>query len=324
MGGLNHSPNYAYNKAALIFNPYAGKLSRAERLLERTTELFLEHGLNISLIPTTGPGSAGDIAKEQIDEGCDLIIAAGGDGTINEVANGLALTDVPLGILPGGTANVLANELGLDMNFERLVSLMQSFVPTSVATGLLSVPDRPDRHFMLMAGAGLDAQIVYNLDPGLKAATGKLAYYLGGFSQVFRPIPEFTVQVDDHEYPASFALISRVRNYGGDLEIARGASLMRNDFEVVLFRGKHGTDYLKYLLGVAMQRVEKVDGCTVLRGTKITCADPEAEGVYVQVDGELAGTLPLTAQIVPTGIKLLVPPQYLAKEQAQHASLVPV
>ncbi len=172
-----------------------------------------------------------------------------------------------------------------------------------------------------MAGVGLDADIVSRLNLDLKAAAGKLAYYVGGFSQVLRTIPEFEVIVDGAVYQASFALISRVRNYGGDLEIARGASLLRNDFEVVLFRGTLAMQYLPYLLGVALKRLHHIKGCTVLRGEKVSCQGSTGEPVYVQVDGELAGRLPVTTEIIPGALTLLVPPEYHARELAFAASI---
>jgi diacylglycerol kinase (ATP) len=153
-----------------------------------------------------------------------------------------------------------------------------------------------------------------NLD--LKAALGKLAYYVGGFSQVFRSLTEFEVTVDGKKYEASFALISRVRNYGGDLEIARGASLLRNEFQVVLFRGKHSLRYLPYLAAVSLRFAERMSGCTFVYGRSVTCHAPQGEGVFAQIDGELVGKLPMSAEIVPDALTLLLPAAYVTKEQA--------
>ena len=130
-------------------------------------------------------------------------------------------------------------------------------VPVRISVGSLRQGFEQRRTFLCMAGAGLDAEIVCNVDLDLKAAVGKLAYYIGGFGQVFRPLTEFEVSIDGKKYEASFALISRVRNYGGDLEIARGASLLRDDFEVVLFRGTQSLQYLPYLVGVAFGQLQR-------------------------------------------------------------------
>ena len=244
----------------------ARRLSRSQHLLQRTIELLKGQGIEASLVGTTGPGTAGVQAKRQIEAGCDLIFAAGGDGTINEVANGMLHSSVPLAILPGGTANVLARETRIPVNMLKAAERITKYVPTKIATGMLRVGNFENRSFLCMAGAGLDASIVCSVNLDLKAAIGKLAYYLGGFSQVLRPLSEFEVTVDGKKYEASFALVSRVRNYGGDLEIARGASLLRNQFEVVLFRGKQSFQYLPYLVGVAAGFVERMSGCTIVRG----------------------------------------------------------
>ena len=304
--------------AAIIYNPTAGRMARGVRSLQRTIEILLKNGIHAELVPTTGPGTASVQVQRKIEAGCDLVIAAGGDGTINEVVNGMAHSRVPLAILPGGTANVLARELRMPIHLEKAASQIVRLQPCRIAAGRLSVPNRSDRLFLLMAGAGVDAQVVYHLNLDLKAFAGKVAYYVGGFGQVFRPISEFGVTVDGKHYEASFALISRVRNYGGDLEIARHASLLRENFEIVLFQGKLSVGYLRYLLGVALKRADKMKGCTVLRGQTVTChASPD--DIYVQVDGELSGKLPFTAEIVPNAVTLLVPQAYLAREQSLSA-----
>jgi len=302
--------------AAVIYNPVARTLSRNGHLLQRSIDALAAQGIGAKLVATTGPNSAGMQARQQIDEGCDLILAAGGDGTINEVANGMLHTGVPLGILPGGTANVLARELKLAMNMFSVAQNIVHMTPVLISTGCLRIRNNERRTFLCMAGAGLDAQIVCDVDLDLKAAIGKLAYYIGGFGQVFKPLTEFEVSVDGKQYEASFALISRVRNYGGDLEIAKGASLLRDDFEVVLFRGKQSYQYLPYFVGVALGQTAKLSGCTIVHGRTVSCQQVGSKDVFAQVDGELVGKLGVTAEIVPAALTLLMPPVYLAKEQA--------
>ncbi len=304
-------------RAAIIYNPVARGLARHRHLLQRTIGLLAQQGIDATLIPTIAPGSAGAQAKRQIEEGCDLILAAGGDGTINEIVDGMLHTGVPLGILPGGTANVLAREVHLPIHMGRAASLISALTPCSISVGLVKVNGAAARSFVCMAGAGLDAEIVSRINLDLKVAAGKLAYYVGGFGQVFRPIYEFEVVVDGKQFEASFALVTRVRNYGGDLEIARDASLMRDDFAVVLFRGKVSARYLGYLVGVATGQVHRMKGCTILRGQSVTCLPPQNQQIYAQIDGEFAGKLPMTAEIVPNALTLLLPSDYLARERSR-------
>jgi diacylglycerol kinase (ATP) len=303
-------------RAAIIYNPVARALARRQHLLQRTIELMARQGIRAELICTTAPGTASIQARRQIEAGCDLIVAAGGDGTINEVANGMFDSNVPLAILPGGTANVLARETRMPIDFLKVASQLSTFRPVRIAAGVLHLGNLGQRSFLCMAGAGLDAGIVHDLNLDLKAALGKMAYYVGGFSQAFRSLPQFEVTVDGQQYEASFALISRVRNYGGDLEIARGASLLRNTFEVVLFRGTQALQYVPYLLGVALKQTHRMQGCTTLRGRSVTCRQVAGQDIFVQVDGELAGKLPVTAELLPNALTLLVPSDFLVREQS--------
>jgi len=309
-------------RAAIIYNPVARGLLRRQHLLQRSITALQEQGLETKLVGTAGPCTAGVQARTEIERGCDLIAVVGGDGTINEVADGMLHTGVPLAVIPGGTANVLAREMRIPIHMERAALQISRMRQVRIAVGRLRSFETEARSFVCMAGVGLDAEIVSNLNLGMKAALGKLAYYLGGFAQVFRPLPEFEVTVDGRPYEASFALISRVRNYGGDLEIARGASLLRPDFEVVLFRGTMSFQYLPYLVGVTLGYAQKMKGVTVLRGHSITCQRAPAQPVYVQLDGELAGSLPAAVDILPEALTLLVPPEYIVREQQYHA--VPV
>jgi diacylglycerol kinase (ATP) len=316
MMGLD-TPHSSYRRAVIIYNPFAGRLARRERRLERSVKILAEQGTNATLIPTTGPNTASRIAKRVVNEGADLIVVAGGDGTINEVVNGVAHSNVPVAILPGGTANVLAHELGVNRGIEQAAAGLSQLQPCRITLGLLSCGDFK-RYFLSMAGIGLDAHIVYNLNLDLKAAVGKLAYYAAGMLQVFRPLPQFEVDVMGRRRSCGFVLVSRVRNYGGDLEIARGASLLSNDFEVVLFEGKSSVSYLRYLAGVAFRFLHRVPGCTFLRASTLCCEAAQDTAVYSQIDGELACRPPLMLEAVPDALTLLVPAAFLAREQAMR------
>ena len=222
---------------------------------------------------------------------------------------------VPLGILPAGTANVLATELGLGRNIERAAKLIPQCLPQRIAVGRLD-SGFGARHFLSMAGIGFDAHIVYHLSARLKTRLGKGAYWLGGFAQVVRRFPEFEIEVDAGTRAAcSFALVSRVRNYGGDFEIATSASLLQDQFEVVLFRGRHSISYLKYVLGMVTGRLAGMRGVSFLSGRSVRVSHPADQRVYIQVDGENAGRLPASIVLAPEALTLLVPPAYL-----RHAS----
>jgi len=274
-------------------------------------------------IATTGPGHAGEIARQEVERGAELILVAGGDGTINEAVNGMANSDVPLGILPAGTANVLANELGIGNTMERAAAALPDTVQERVALGTIeNAVEGSPRYFLMMAGAGLDADIVYHLNPRLKEATGKVAYWIGGFSKVGRRIPEFTVEANGREFRASFALLSRVRNYGGDLEIAPTISLLDDEFEMVLFEGESSFGFLKYMLAVVVHQQQTMRGVTILRTRQAVFSGLQDSKIHVQVDGEYAGVAPARVEIVPNALTLLVPPGFRARRPASIPTTV--
>jgi diacylglycerol kinase family enzyme len=201
----------------------------------------------------------------------------------------------------------------------RAAAQFNSLVPVRVATGLLQGPNhRAGRYFLLMAGVGLDAYIVYNLNLEWKARMGKLAYWLAGFSQVGKRIEEFDVTVDGQGYRAGFALCSRVRNYGGDLEIARGANLLADDFEMVLFQGESVSRYLGYFAALVAGRLDRTPGVTVLRARHVEFGRPDNPEVYIQIDGEGVGRPPAAVSVVPESLTLLVPDHFLRLAQSRR------
>ena len=271
-------------------------------------------GYSISVVPTTGPCTAGDIACQAIREGSELILAAGGDGTLNEVIQGMAHSTVPLGVLPAGTANVLATEIGLGRDLNRAAEIIPKCVTRRIALGRLDYDAGP-RYFLSMAGVGFDAQIVYDLNSGLKERLGKAAYWVAGFAHALKRFPEFEVEMDGKARGiGSFVLASRVRNYGGDFEIARHASLAADRFEVVVFRGRHALPYFKYLCGMVAGRLEGMGGVSFSTGLEVRVSDPAGRRIHLQVDGEYAGRLPASIVLMPNALTLLVPPDYANRE----------
>ncbi len=274
------------------------------------------------LVPTFGPGTATDLARKHIAKGVELIVAAGGDGTINEVVEGMVPSEVPLGILPAGTANVLASETGMSTHLERAARNLCNYLPERLSLGRVHFNDgQPkSRHFLLMAGVGLDARVIYNLSAPLKNSLGKLAYWITSFGLMGRHLEEFTVAIDGAIYRCSFALVSKVRNYGGDLTIARDTSLFDDEFEVVLFEGENSLHYIPYFMGVVFNRLRGMKGVTIRRAAKLTFQPGRDARVYVQVDGEFAGHLPASIEIVPNALNLLLPPGYRQSVKLGQAS----
>ena len=250
---------------------------------------------------------AGAMARSHAAGGADLIVVAGGDGTINEVAEGMLNSPVPLAVLPAGTANVLATEMKLGRNLESVARGIGELRPQRISVGHVACTDGVSRHFLLMAGVGLDAHVVYRVNAALKAKAGKFAYWVAGWSLLGKRLAEFDVEMDGERRRCSFALLSKVRNYGGDFEIARSVTLLQDQFEVILFEGATASRYVKYFAGMALNKLGGMSGVTVVRADRVKISGARA---HVQIDGELGGTLPAEFRIVPGALTLLVPPTY--------------
>jgi diacylglycerol kinase family enzyme len=163
-----------------------------------------------------------------------------------------------------------------------------------------------------MAGVGFDARTVRIVDPALKRRIGKFSYWLYAFQQIGVRLPSFRVRVSGREYLSSFALVSRVRNYGGDLAIARRANLLEDRFAIVLFSGESTLLYVKYLLGAVFNALDHMHGVRVLEATNVEVEPLGGESLDLQLDGEHAGFGAARFEIVEGHIRLLIPAPYLS------------
>ncbi len=293
-----------FRNAALIHNPMAGRTRWGQRAqLHRAIELLEAHGMEVTRVETPGPGGATALANRELATGRDLIIVSGGDGTINEVVNSMAGSSIPLAVLPGGTANVLAKELGLPWNLWRAAEYIPRGVVRRIALGRAG-----ERYFIAVAGAGADANIVYQLHRRNGPHLGIVSYWLESFRQLLvYPFPEFTVQIAGESLAATLVVVSRTKHYGGPIQITRRADLFGGDFEVCLFPPRFRGRYLTYFLAQGAGMLERFPEVRFLRARKVR-AESASRRVHVQVDGELAGELPTEFAIVPDALSLLVPP----------------
>lgn len=281
--------------------------------MARVVEALRAAGHRVSARETSAPGSAVGIARRCLEAGADLILAFGGDGTLNEAANGMVGTDVPLGVIPAGTANVLARELGLPRRGPAVAARIGELAPLRIHVGLLRPSGAPPRHFLLMAGAGFDGHIVYHLDVGLKARLGEIAYWVSAAKEIVRRQDEFDALVNGRRIRCTFALASRVKNYAGYMRIATGASLLRDDFQVAIFQGRSTLRYYGvYLFAVLAGLTHRTRGIAYMYSPRLELAPPPGPDIHVQVDGEYAGRLPASVEIVRDALTILAPPGFAA------------
>ncbi len=301
--------------ALLIHNPNAGGGGGKRRgTIETARHIFAAGGIESELAETTGPGHATEIAHRAASEGRGLVIACGGDGTLNEVINGLAGHQnghrVPLALLPGGTANILAKELDLPWDIPTAAEKLVRGTVKEIALGLATPLEQPEKkkYFLSVGGAGPDGMIVYSLDLELKARLGILAYWWQGAREVLRySFPHFRIVIGDQKLDASLAIVGRTKNYGGPFKITTGADLFEDQFEIMALTTQSGLRYLSYLPTLWMGNLRGTDGVHFHKSDSVICEPLDKNPVYAQVDGEPLARLPVEFKIVPRALKLLVP-----------------
>src|SRR5437763_2013249 len=292
--------------ALLIHNPNAGNGGKGRRrTLDTARHIFAARGIESELAETTGPGHATEIAQRAASEGRGLVIACGGDGTLNEVINGLAEQSnghrVPLALLPGGTANILAKELDLPWDIPGAAKKLVEGEVKDVALGLATPLEQPEkrRYFLSVAGSGPDGMIVYAIDLGLKARVGILAYWWQGACEVLRyKFPHFRVVTEGQRLDVSLVVVGRTKHYGGPFQITTEADLYADHFEMMALTTKSGFRYLSYLPSLWRGKLRGTNGVHFWKGNSIVCEPLDASPIYAQVDGESLARLPVEFKIV--------------------------
>src|SRR5262244_4061790 len=302
--------------ALLIHNPNAGGGGAARRAqLDEARKILGARGIQADLAETTGPGEATEIARRAGHDGRQLVIACGGDGTVNEVVNGLAGSQnghrVPLALLPAGTANVLAKELELSWEIPTAADQIARGEVRDIALGLATPLEQPEkaRYFLSVAGAGPDGRITYAVDLELKARMGIFAYWWQGAVEVLQyKFPMFRVKTQDQSIDGSLVIVGRTKHYGGPFKITTEADLYEDQFELAVLTTQSGLRYLSYLPTLWFGNLRNADGVHFVKADTLIC-EPlnEEEPVYAQVDGEPLSRLPVEFKIVPRALKLLVP-----------------
>jgi diacylglycerol kinase (ATP) len=303
----NSSLRMPQRRAILISNPKTGRyVARRPAQLEALCDYLRAHGVAVKHVATKGPGDATQIAARAANDGYSEVIVSGGDGTINEALQGMIGTEARLAILPRGTGNVLARELELPLNARGAIEVIARGRARKLHLGCaIDEATGAKRYFFLMAGIGLDAEVVSRVRPGLKKRIGKAAFWYSGLGHLadWEPVP-FEIKIADESYSATFATIGKAARYGGDLCVTPRARIDRPEFEICLVDSRSRLRYLA-LLSQAMRGGMRGDkrGIRFLHATRAQASGNTA----VQVDGELIGRLPMTFEIAPHSIEVIVP-----------------
>lgn len=291
-------------RSVLIYNPTAGRQRHAE-LLDPILAALRKGGLDVEPVPTGGPGQATVLARERAEAGAECVIAFGGDGTVREVAAGLLAspdTDAALGILPGGTVNLLGLSLGLPRDPLAAAKLLPRLRPQAIDVGLVN-----EAPFLMMISAGLDSSVLAALDTRLKWRFGKGAILWQGLREWWRyPYPRFQILADGEPFEASFVAVSNIPYYGGAYALAPGARPHDGRLDLVLFRGGGRLETIGFatdlLRGAHVRRAD----VTVRHVQEVVFESPS--GAIAQIDGDVCEErLPLTVRIAPRPLRVMAP-----------------
>ncbi len=286
-------------EAVIIGNPKAGRAGR-EDYLKRYAEILRSGGLNVEVWPTERPQHATELAALA---GARLVIAAGGDGTVNEVVNGLE-TDATLGILPLGTANVMARELGLPLKAEAACKRILAGRERRIDVGVATDRKGRDRRFTCMAGLGFDAHVVNEVTPGLKRYLKILAFPLAALKVYLEgDLPPLHVMHGEKTYKTQFAIVANGQYYGGEFRVAEDAALATGKLEVVLVDRVGRLLRADILTRILAKKPLDRSMCS-FTATGLRATSPGAQ-VPVQLDGEVWGRLPMSFRIEPGALKVV-------------------
>ncbi|MGA8557542.1 MAG: diacylglycerol kinase family protein [Candidatus Acidiferrales bacterium] len=309
--------SHAIKDALLIYNPTSGtRRHRRFSEIEQAVRILKDNGIAVELASTTATGTAQGIARQAVSQRRGMVIACGGDGTINEIVNGLAGSHVPMALLPAGTANILAKELGIPWDIPHAARLIKKGVIRRIALGLATStngshsPQMPPegRYFLSVAGAGPDGAIVNAVNAELKKRAGVLAYWAEGARQlVSYDFPEMRVHCNGEVRRASIIVVGRTVNYGGPFKITTGASLYEDSFEFLTHSTRSRLCYLACLPALWLGKLRSMSGIDAWKHTEAICESANGAAVFAQVDGEPVGKLPISFRIVPAALSLVTP-----------------
>lgn len=286
----------------VIHNSLAGLKRR--RVLERTCDLLRSNGAGVRLEHADSLDADARLAAAAVDDGnFDAVVAAGGDSTVRGVAAGLAGTAMPLGIIPAGTGNVLAEEIGLARDPDATARCLLHGRAVEITGGSAS-----GETFYEMAGAGFDARVLARLDIALKQRIGKLAYAGPILTELLRSQPRFEVEIDGHPMSCTWAIVSNVSRYAGGFMLVPGRSIQADGFHAVVVDARSRASMLGVLLALAAGRIDAHPGVTIVPCRRVRVRG--AGAMAAQLDGEPISASILDVSPSPRPLRLIVPDSF--------------
>jgi diacylglycerol kinase (ATP) len=290
-------------KVSIIANPVSGRGS-AFRAVERYVANWRHPGWEVEVLTTHNRNHAGLLAEGLLERGTDLLAICGGDGTINEVVSRVPDPPFPVAILPAGTANVVARELGLPLNPVGALKIALNRSIKRVDLGELR--PHPGRRFLFVAGIGLDAYIVSKVPSKLKAKLGIAAYVITTVRclQSYN-FPEFNITAGGESLTATSCVIANAKSYGGGLLFTPAAEMNNGFLDVLVLQGKRRLELAYFLFQAWRGKPEMRDWTHRFRASSLRIEGPR--DIFIQTDGELAGGLPRDISIIPSIFPIVTP-----------------
>ena len=313
------------HKALLLYNPASGtrREARAQQVA-RIAQVFRSAGVELETCVTTHSGSATQQAQAGATAGFDTIIVCGGDGTVNVAMNGLVLSgsQAALGVVPLGSGNLLASDLGLPANPVAAAKALLKYTPREIRPGFLDYQQKTSpqrRNFIVAAGVGADAELMYRTAASSKHRFGRMAYFIEMARMTrYGKFPMFDVEWKDeqdqlHRDQVSLAMAIRARSFPGLLRFVNlESAITRDDFRLLLFRTNKVRHFLNYFASVASGRNWNVQQVNVVFSRWFRCSNSGPNDIHCEADGEALGRLPVEGGIDERTFRLLMPAEQLA------------
>src|SRR5688572_3163575 len=276
-------------RLAIVVNPTSGG-GRVYKRIKAHLDAWPHPEWKIEVFVTLSAGHAGELVQELLPNPPDRLAICGGDGTIHDVVSEVPSPPFPVAILPAGTANVLAREIGIPLDPVRALEIALHGVERRLDLGFLN--SRNARRFLLMTGIGFDAYAVFKVQSRVKRRIGIGAYYIAALQCLLTShVPEFQVTTEHDSLSATTCTVANARSYGGGLVLTPEASMSDGVFDLIVVKSKERLFYARFLLSAWHGKPQNTPEVRSLRAQKVKVEGPR--GVWVQADGELIGTLPL-------------------------------
>ena len=310
---IDARPREGLSRVFVVLNPMAGSCTAAD-VRSAIKRHFVAEVWTSEVYETTGKERVVDIVRATLDHGCDLVIAAGGDGTVSDVADALVHTDVPLGIIPVGTANVLARELGIPLALDAACALLAGEHTTTSLDGM----QVGEQFFMLQIGIGIDSLMIRDTEREHKRRFGRAAYLWTAFTRLigYQPL-RFTI-VADGVRTRPRALQVLIAN-GGVLGMAPfrwGPDIRPDDgqIDVCIVNARTAVDYIGLVWHMLRSQQKRDRNVRYLSAKRSVVVNADL-ALPVQADGEIIGETPVQVRVVPSAVRVIVPAQQVGQQE---------